>query len=175
LLGGRLRNPHIVVSLALALVLSGCATGYQPHSWTGGYSEIQRAPDIWRIMFAGNANVTSETVQTYWLYRAAEVTIEKGYDGFKIITPMVLASNSGDENYLFRISHLNLAIPVYLPDPNKPVIVADIRLLKKPIVARPPKVFDAASLKATLEPLVKGQLCNDNVCPHVHTYLMPVL
>jgi hypothetical protein len=46
-------------------------------------------------------------------------------------------------------------------------------LIKKPFMSKPPTVFDAVALKAKLEPLVKGGLCEGNVCPHVHTYLMP--
>ena len=34
-------------------------------------------------------------------------------------------------------------------------------------------VFDAAVLKARLAPIVKLGLCEGNVCPHVHSYLMP--
>jgi hypothetical protein len=150
--------------LALAATLAACATAYQSDGITGGYSERERSPGVWRLVYAGNGYTTRETVQTFWLYRAAEFTLQKGYDGFEVVSANRLVSAGAG------------MIPVQaLPDFGKPVFAADIRLLRKPIAKQPPRVFDAAELKAALEPYVKGPLCGGNVCPHVHLYLMPDL
>jgi hypothetical protein len=56
----------------------------------------------------------------------------------------------------------------------KPYLEADVRFLRQPFEAKPPKVFDANALKRTLEPLVNGPKCSENnICPHVHRYLFP--
>jgi hypothetical protein len=68
-------------------------------------------------------------------------------------------------------------MPVYVyngPSPVTPSITAEIKLLKKPIVALPKKIFDASILKLELEPHVKGAKCTKgNVCPYAHQYLQP--
>jgi hypothetical protein len=149
---------------ALALVLSACATAYQSEGITGGYSDSQVAPDTWRVMYAGNGYTTAETVQTFWLYHAAELTLAKGYDGFRILSAPGLRPGAGTTE-----------LPVDVGLVGKPVLVMNIALLRKPITPRPPVVFDAAALEARLAPIVKLGLCEGNVCPHVHSYLMPEL
>lgn len=81
----------LAASLALATGLAGCmtATPYQPlahgHAGQGGYSETRIEPDRWRVTFAGNAVTHRETVEGYLLYRAAELTLQNGYDWFSIV------------------------------------------------------------------------------------------
>jgi hypothetical protein len=162
-MSGRAR---FAVALAAAFVLVGCATGYQQRDITGGYEEHEVSSGVWRILYSGNGYVSYETVQTYWLYRAAEITLQKGYDGFEIINSSHLASA---ESAIVPVLQRN--------DPemmHKPWFIGEIRMLHKPFTARPPKVFDATTLKAKLAPLVNAkQLCGGNVCPHLHSYLMP--
>lgn len=170
---------RVITALSL-IVLCGCATPYAPEGPTGGYSETELEPGIWRVQFLGNIRVNRETVQTYWLYRAAELTLQKGFDGFEIISPIQLASKAAESSDQTARAIPAAAVfnPVPLPsyDANPlpiPVIIADIRLLKKPFDVAPAKIFDAGALKAELDPHVKGKLCDGNVCPHVHHYLMP--
>ncbi len=68
--------------------LAGCetATPYQPlnpsAARAGGYSETKVEADRWRVSFAGNSVTSRETVETYLLYRASELTLAQGYDWF---------------------------------------------------------------------------------------------
>ncbi|MGD0142888.1 MAG: hypothetical protein ABSC92_07000 [Rhizomicrobium sp.] len=168
-------------ALVLALGLLGCgATSYAPEGWTGGFSEKQLEPGIWRIGFYGNGNTTSETVQTFWLYHCAEFSKQQGYDGFEVVSdvhlvlqkdwnsadgPRVLVHGGGGGGGGVIIIPGAVNIP-------KPTLEADIRLMHAPVAAHPPKVFDSAVLLYALEPLVKGRLCvGGNVCPHDHSYL----
>ena len=51
-------------------------------------------------------------------------------------------------------------------------LMGDIHLLKKPFDAAPPKTYNAAELKKTLETYVTGEKCRGwNVCRHAHSYL----
>lgn len=169
---------RVIAALSL-IVLCGCATPYDAEGPTGGYSETELEPGIWRVQFLANIHTNRETVQTYWLYRAAELTLQKGFDGFEIISPIQLGSGSaksGDQAaQLIPAAAVFIPIPVPLYGQNVqiPVIIADIRLLKKPFAVAPPKIFDADALKTELDPHVKGKLCDGNVCPYVHHYLMP--
>ena len=82
----------VVAAAALALVagLAACATPtpYQPNvrgaSTSGGYSEMRLENNRYRVTFAGNSLTTRETVEAYLLFRAAELTVQSGYDWFTV-------------------------------------------------------------------------------------------
>jgi hypothetical protein len=79
-------------AVAIALVaasLTACATAtpYQPNipgqQASGGFSELRLEADRYRVTFAGNTLTSRETVERYLLYRAAELTVQQGYDWFE--------------------------------------------------------------------------------------------
>ncbi len=79
----------LLAAFVAALALTSCATPtpYHPASMTDpghadGYREIRVETDRWRVAFAGNSLTSRETVETYLLYRAAELTLQNGYDWF---------------------------------------------------------------------------------------------
>jgi hypothetical protein len=55
----------------------------------------------------------------------------------------------------------------------KPQIEGDVHFLTGPVEPAPPKIFNAKALLAQLDPLVNGEKCGGNICPHVHDYLLP--
>ena len=73
------------------LLVSGCvtATPYQPldpgQKSLGGYGEQQLEANRYRLTFAGNSVTKRETVETYLLYRAAELTLAQGYESFSVV------------------------------------------------------------------------------------------
>jgi len=82
----------LFLAAAGALSLGACvtATPYQPlgargTGASGGFSEVRVAPNRYRVTFAGNSMTSRERVETYLLYRAAELTRERGFDGFTIV------------------------------------------------------------------------------------------
>ena len=176
-MGATLKIRHALLGALVALSLFGCATPYGSSGITGGYSETQIDDATWRVSFYGNGFTTRETVQTFWLYRCAELTLEKGYDGFELASNVRLISNvrPANDGAVAIPAHGGGAhfiyIPVYIPNMPKPYMTAQIHMIKQPFTANPPNSFDAAALRQTLEPLVKLKLCNNNVCPHPHTYL----
>jgi hypothetical protein len=80
-----------LVAVALAAATIGCttATPYQPEGpgqrVAGGYSEERLAEARYRVNFAGNSLTSRDRVEGYLLYRAAELTVQNGYDWFLII------------------------------------------------------------------------------------------
>ena len=76
------------VAASIGGALAGCATPtpYQPAMPTGryayGYSEQRLDADHWRVTFSGNSLTSRETVESYLLYRAAELTVQNGGDWF---------------------------------------------------------------------------------------------
>jgi hypothetical protein len=151
-----------------------------PLSLTGGFKEKNLGRNVWRVTFSANGYTTRETAQCFWLYRCAELTLEKGFDGFEILSDIRLAhSVPAEKAFSSNESEIQQAVfvPIMIPmdESYKPNIEADIVLLKKSdIKGRPPKVFDARNLKAELAPHVeKPMKSGGNVKPHVHDYLLP--
>jgi hypothetical protein len=68
--------------LIACIGLVGCETGYQPQSFTGGYSEFLTAPDEAVITFRGNGYTGAERVLEMTALRCAEVTLAHGYRYF---------------------------------------------------------------------------------------------
>jgi hypothetical protein len=83
----RLIAPFAAIA-ALGVLLTACATAtpYQPNvpgnSASGGYSEIRVEANRFRVTFSGNSLTSRETVESYLLYRAAELTTAQGFDWF---------------------------------------------------------------------------------------------
>ncbi|HXB01561.1 MAG TPA: hypothetical protein VNV15_01930 [Opitutaceae bacterium] len=80
--------------LALTLMFASCATPtpYQPDKqgvWAtpplGGYTDEKIDDHLYWVEFLPNGLTSKEATEDYTLLRAAELTLEKGYDRFEII------------------------------------------------------------------------------------------
>ncbi len=91
----------IMAVVFIALVVAGCATPtpYGPALDGKGYSELQTENDRFRVSFSGNSLTPRETVESYLLYRAAEITLQQGYDRFRIVERDVESKTSYYNNY----------------------------------------------------------------------------
>lgn len=75
---------------ALGGLLSACATAtpYQPNvpgnAAGGGFSDMRLEANRFRVTFSGNSLTSRETVESYLLYRSAELTVAQGYDWFAL-------------------------------------------------------------------------------------------
>jgi hypothetical protein len=80
----------LIFAAAAALTLSACATAtpFEPatkHSSGYGYAEQRIDNDRWMVRFAGNGDTSRQTVEQYMLYRAAQLTLNSGYDWFETV------------------------------------------------------------------------------------------
>lgn len=94
MLKSTLKRPRIAAFTAIlagSVALAGCmtATPYQPATGHGyarnGYSDQQIENNRFRISFSGNSLTDRETVERYLLYRAAELTLQQGFDNFVLV------------------------------------------------------------------------------------------
>jgi len=95
-----------VAALGLAFVLTACATStpYQAAQGNGfGYADQRIEKDRYRVTFRGNSSTARETVENFLLFRAAEITLEQGYDHF------IVVENDTEAKSYFR----NLYGPAY--------------------------------------------------------------
>ncbi len=91
-------RPFVALSL-LVFSLVGCSTPYQRKGFTGGFSDSRIDASTFLVEFKGNGATSQQTVQTYLLYRCAELTAEAGYDYF-----ILAGADTGAE-------HLSIAMP----------------------------------------------------------------
>lgn len=79
------------ITLFIALVLlSSCATGplYSPATGPdqAGYSETRLTDTRYRVTFVGRSSTSADQVSNFALLRAAELTLENGYDWFRVVS-----------------------------------------------------------------------------------------
>jgi len=78
----------LLSGLAALIVLGACATA-TPYTAAldsnRGYSEQQIENNRFQVKFSGNSLTERKTVETYLLYRAAELTRQSGYDNFRVV------------------------------------------------------------------------------------------
>jgi hypothetical protein len=86
-----LRYMAVAAALTTGLGLAACetATPYQPlakgSTVSGGFTDQQLDGEHFRVTFQGNDLTNRETVETYLLYRAAELTVNQGFDWFEMV------------------------------------------------------------------------------------------
>jgi hypothetical protein len=101
-MGTVLRRVRQVAAIALLGVVAACThpTPYQPAATDQGegYTTQRIESNRFRISFRGNSVTSRQTVDTYMLYRAAEVTLQNNADYFVIVNKDV-DKNTGYENY----------------------------------------------------------------------------
>lgn len=78
---------RVLLAASLLILLGACAmeTPYQPSEGRYGYSEQQIEDNRYRVTFTGNPSTPRDTVQNYLLYRAAELTVQQGFDHFTVV------------------------------------------------------------------------------------------
>jgi hypothetical protein len=72
--------------LAITLGLSGCATGYGPSGFSGGYEDMKIQDNIYRVSFTGNAYTNKREAADFAMLRCAELTLENGAKYFAVVT-----------------------------------------------------------------------------------------
>lgn len=161
-------------AIAAALGLAACATPtpYQPvQRGTGGFSELKISSDRYRVTFQGNASTDRETVERYLLYRAAERTLDSGYDWFMLSGRATDAqrrsiASPGFQSWAPEWYYLGRGQWVMVPradpfwrDYDRTEITqfrasAEILLGKGPKPVNDPGAFDAREVQANLAPTI---------------------
>ncbi|MEJ8569142.1 CC0125/CC1285 family lipoprotein [Elongatibacter sediminis] len=78
-------------TVTLACVFLAACTGpsvYRPADTEGaiGYDETRLTTQQYRVSFRGNRSTSASAVRDYALLRAAEVTLQNGYDWFEVLS-----------------------------------------------------------------------------------------
>lgn len=84
-------RPLIAAVLLSTVALAACATPtpYRPINGPGrnatGFYDRQLESNRFAVTFAGNSVTTRERVERYMLFRAAELTVQNGFDYFSFV------------------------------------------------------------------------------------------
>jgi hypothetical protein len=160
----------------IALLVTACSVpDYRPWTIGGGYRDEKLATDVWRLNYQSGFTAY-ETIQTYWLYRATEIALKEGYEGFEIVSNLHLSDSPSREWFKpYQLAAGAVYVPIIVPNGdggNGTMMEGDIHLLHRPFEQGPYHRFDARLLQDRLKPYVFGKKCSsDNVCAHAHWYL----
>ena len=147
----------------LVVVLSGCATTFQPKGATGGYSYTALAPNVYEIYFHGNGYTSEERAKDFALLEAADITLSNGFEYFQIAAgntrtktqavylpqySTTTASAYGSDGYAYGTAHTTTygGFPMVF---HKPVV--DITVTMHHNKPADGLSFDAAFLKRSLD------------------------
>lgn len=95
----------------LILLISACAqpTPYQPARDGYGFTQQRIEDNRYRIVFRGNSITPRQVVEDYMLYRAAEITLQSGYDYF------IVADRQTDKSTQYSATFTDPGFPYYGP------------------------------------------------------------
>lgn len=74
-----------LLMLAVPIILSACATTYQPQDFSGGFTETQLDTNVFKVSFRGNGHTHAERAEDLALLRSAELTLKNGFTHFVVI------------------------------------------------------------------------------------------
>jgi hypothetical protein len=133
---GRLGRSALKILAAWILtcaLLAACATPYQPHSATGGFTDAQLGPELWTVTFRASGATPADDVRNMMLLRSAELTYAAGFSHFSVrsLTDMsqrsVVSSGGFGWGAFLGVSqvvnspHFSITIDAYKGRPQGPV------------------------------------------------------
>lgn len=166
------RNLRWLAAISVIGLLGACsvATPYQPSDGGYGYSEQRIEEDRYSVIFTGNPSTPRATVQNYLLYRAAELTVQNGYDYFTMVDSDVERSTryytqgyADDFGYYDRFYSRHNIRRLYRPGfysanaypVSEYSSIADIVMAEGDKPKDQPNAYDALDVLQQLQPLVR--------------------
>jgi hypothetical protein len=151
----RMRMLRILLTAVTASMLTGGAvadtpTVYQPSAISqtrSGYSETQIDVNRLRVMFAGENGTERETVESSLLYRAAEITVQRGYDYFVVVDHSVDAKTET----IRKGPPLPPIGPKRTEDVTRYTATSEIIMYKGARPAEKPEAYDARTVQTNLQ------------------------
>ncbi len=158
------RSSRSTAAVLAVLLLAGCATTtpYQAMHNGEGYGDQRIESNRYRVSFAGNSTTPRETVENYLLFRAAELTLQQGYDYFVMAGTDTEAqtryqqtvSAFGGYGWYSRYSGLGTGVSTAYPV-TEYMAQAYVTMYKGKRPADKTDAFDARQVRENLGPLVK--------------------
>jgi hypothetical protein len=151
-----MRISMLLAAAAAAGLATACAstpTPYQPANGKAGYgfSETALENNRLRLTFSGNSSTDLQTVKKYVLFRAAETTLQRGYDFFIIVDRGVETETeyrvAGPVRPRLGGGQLEQSGAEY-------EVIADVTMFRGAKPSLILNAYDARQIKAYLEPVI---------------------
>jgi hypothetical protein len=146
----------LMLAAAAASFATACASTATPYQLAGkngfGFTETQIEDNRTRLSFSGNSSTELTTVKKYVLFRAAELTLQRGYDYFFIVDRGV------DTTQEYRVSgpvRPRLGGGTLEQSDASYQQIADVTMFKGQKPAIFPNAYDAREVKDNLEPSIQ--------------------
>lgn len=155
-----------LAGVCLCLMLMACATvtPYQQRHDGLGYEEQTLESTRLRVSFTGSRKTPRETVENYLLYRAAELTLARGYDYFVMASSSTQAGRDKSPTLSFGIggfgfgsrSGVGLGVGTSTAPTTGVEYTAQAEVVfhKGVKPADDPRAFDAREVRDNLEPRI---------------------
>ncbi len=137
----KLRSSFRILAVAALAILCSCSTKYaQRGGWPDmyGYSDEPIDATTHQVTFAGNTATSPVVVDRYALFRAAEVTVSKGFDYFIVIN----TEDDVSKHTVGTVSETQLSSTTY----KEHTSTKTIRMFKGTPPAANPQAYDAKSM-----------------------------
>lgn len=127
--------------LSLVLILSGCGPAYQSAANGGlGYSDLQMTKNIYKITYQGGLSTDLSQVESFALYRAAELMLQNGFNRFRVLR---------SQTHQMRLQ------------PDSPIVIADqhsMGAIQTKVVTHLPHQHASYITELTVEGLQEGRI-----------------
>lgn len=163
-----------LIAVSTLFLLAACAkpTPYQPADGGYGYTDQEIEDRRYRVSFDGNASTPREQVENYLLYRAAELTVQNGFDHFIIVDRDLERSTRyyshayvddfGFADYRSRRYDRRYIGPRYVSGSSYPIDeysgTADILMAEGEKPADDPNAYDALNVLQRLQASVRQKI-----------------
>lgn len=161
----------LLALLAGTLAACGGPAAYKPIQNGVGYGDQKLEANRYRVWFAGNSRTPRETVENFVLYRAAEITLEQGYDYFVLSDRSTEGEKRASSGVSFGLggirfgsrSGVSIGTGIGIPVGGSAEYYgqADVTLMKG---KKPPEdlaAYDAREIKANLQRAVAKSLVEE--------------
>lgn len=150
----------LLLLAVVSLVLAGCVgpSSYHPYNGDDGYTDIQLNNNLYEVRFFGNAATPKSQVYNMMLYRSSQISLNRGYDYFKVISSRFahqdeIFTNPGEsDTYVTKHKNRKVKTTSYTP-PSTTVYtrytaIMKIRLLKSN--RKSGRVYNATTVRNSL-------------------------
>ena len=144
----------MIKAILLAVLLTGCATGYQSRGFTGGFTDSQLAPEVFRVSFRGNGYTSEDAVADMVLLRSSDLALDHNFRYFMVVD----SKEAADEVLIHsrsvvvsksRVTSIGFTAPVRKPRATNVIVC----FAEKPEING--LLYDAAFLQQSLGPKYK--------------------
>ena len=155
-----------LICLLMSMILCGCATGYQPSGFTGGFESLRINDNYFGVSFSGNGYTSGERANDLALMRCSELAINHGYKYFSIVSDKDSVETSSVTTTVVNATPyggigVGITTPIFKPESVVHILCTDdipVRFATRTLEAR--KTWEEVKRKYSLSAELSGKIDN---------------